>query len=247
MRFVAALCILLMIACVPSAYAKTISEPLSISIDRTVVIDGMIDDSIVNEAINIIVRMIQESTDDPIYLVLHSRGGSWYAGHRLISTMRGIQKPKIIGIIDGYSYSMAALIALYADELYIVEGSDVMFHEAYYCVCGLSQHMEGRFNHELKLNQRIDKMVSDKLKMPIKEYQERMEKEWWLTDEEMRKRKLAKIIPGITRRISKIPEEESLFSLFFNYQDRDKKFLILQSGDFYFGKLSPDTRIQCTN
>ena len=122
-----------------------------------------------------------------------------------------------------------------------------MFHEAYYCVCGLSQHMEGRFNHELKLNQRIDKMVSDKLKMPIKEYQERMEKEWWLTDEEMRKRKLAKIIPGITRRISKIPEEESLFSLFFNYQDRDKKFLILQSGDFYFGKLSPDTRIQCTN
>lgn len=67
------------------------------------------------------------SSTDLIYLHLNSSGGDLNTGLQIINNMRASQA-RVVTILEGRAYSMAALIFLCGDELIVHDTCQLMFH-----------------------------------------------------------------------------------------------------------------------
>lgn len=216
-------------------------KSLTPSEERTLVLDGYVWDNSVDPLVTKIRELNQKDSRAWIYLVIRSGGGSIVAGNRLISAVNASEAP-VMGIIDGYAYSMAAVIALYVDSLYMVENSDMMFHEAAYCACGLEQHVETRFNHNKKWINEFNAQVAKKLKMSVEKYTKAQRSELWLTADTAVQRNIARgVLKGISYKIPKKPD----FFWFFMSNGREDDFILVDKEDIFYGKPMHGEKILC--
>ena len=209
---------------------------IKLDLKRTVVLDGYVEDRTINPIINKIVEF-DKISNKKIFLVIRSGGGYISSGNRLITTMVATEAP-IIGVIDGYAYSMAAVIALYVDRLYMTETADIMFHEAKLCACGLEQHVRTRFFHFMKLLDKENSLIAAKLNMTLTDYKRAARGEFWLTADEAMTRGIAF---GTVKGVAYPIPEQQRFRFFMSL---DRTFII-NGDDIWYGKFINGEKAFC--
>jgi ATP-dependent protease ClpP protease subunit len=89
-----------------------------------IVIRGIIDNGIGN---NLVVKLKQASKQDTLYLYIKSCGGTVAEGAKIIEAMLMTEARVIVEVVD-YVESIAAVIILFADQIYIRPDAIVMYH-----------------------------------------------------------------------------------------------------------------------
>ncbi|NQY43413.1 MAG: ATP-dependent Clp protease proteolytic subunit [Legionellales bacterium] len=89
-----------------------------------VIIKGIIDKDIGNEFIR---KLEKANENEKVYLYIKSCGGSLKEGLKIIEAMKNSKAEIIVEIVD-YVESLAAIIALFADKVYIRPDAIIMFH-----------------------------------------------------------------------------------------------------------------------
>lgn len=157
-------------------------KELTLNPDRTIVLFGTIEPRMIQNAINTMIELEQFNDRMPIYVVIDSPGGYVSAGWKFINTLKAIKAPTI-GVVASRAYSMAAIIALYFDKLYMVDTADIMFHEAAFLVGGSETIAKSRFFATIKYLDKLHKRIAQKLGMPFDSYKDLIQGEWWMLPE----------------------------------------------------------------
>lgn len=157
------------------AIKRIVADP-----DATTVLKGPIGDA----TASFVVSQLKDaaSRHKTIYLVINSGGGSIRAGNQIVNTIQSLRPVKTVCLVEGAAYSMAAIIASYCGETYMLRNSDIMFHNASvgFEMTELPKAVS-RLNH---YNDSIDEMFEDlarQLGVPYHELRVRCDSEWWLT------------------------------------------------------------------
>jgi ATP-dependent protease ClpP protease subunit len=116
----------------------------------------------------------------PIYLVLDTPGGSVFAGANFIDSINSLKRP--VHTITLFAASMGFQIAQNLDRRYITRFGTLMSHRAR--LAGLGGQMDGelesRYNMLKKVVHYLDLVASKRLKMPLKDYKEKINPELWI-------------------------------------------------------------------
>lgn len=164
-----------------SADAKEtkVYKELKINAERTMVLKGSVFDRRTDPLVNKLYQLDADS-NEPVWLILNSPGGSIEDGMRLISAMKAADSP-IYCVVDSKAYSMAAVILQFCDYRIAQKYSDIMFHEASFGVRGSMSLVKSQVDHVMQYLLEFDQAIAQQLKMPLKTYQEKARNEWWLT------------------------------------------------------------------
>lgn len=112
-----------------------------------------------------LLRMNDESKEDPINIFINSPGGVVTDTLGIIDVMNAIQAP-INTVILGTAYSAASLIAACGDKRFISPNSEMMIHEAAMQGFGYIDTRDEKFTNNLKrveeLNERINAIYAKK-------------------------------------------------------------------------------------
>lgn len=120
-------------------------------------------------------------SDEPIYLVLNTPGGSVGAGNLFVDFINGLSNP--VHTITIFAASMGYNTVQNLGNRYILPSGVLMSHRAY--IKGLSGQIRGEANSRLDyLTSKIVEMeerAAKRISMPLKEYQDRVDNEIWVT------------------------------------------------------------------
>ena len=105
----------------------------------------------------------------PIWLYINSPGGSVYDGFSIIDTMRSIKSP-VFTVCCGMAMSMGAAILSCGDRRFITENSTVMLHEVSSGTQGKVATMREDLEEGLRLNDLLEKIISENCGKTQKEY-----------------------------------------------------------------------------
>jgi len=189
--------------------------------DRTIILNGAIQPFMIQDAINAMIAMEDLDERKPIFIIIDSPGGYVESGWKFINTLKAI-KPYTVGIVSGGAYSMAAIISLYVDKLYIMDSADMMYHEAAYCICGSESIVASRLANTQKYLHKMHTRVAQKLSLPLNEYFDKIKSEWWLLAEDAVRANIADAV---------------LMSL--KYELYTNKQIIMPFGDDVFNSVKP--------
>lgn len=118
--------------------------------------------------------------DYPIYLYLHSPGGSIYQGLRFIEFAKTI---KNLHTVTSYAASMgAAIVQHLPGKRYVTENGIFMFHRAYGRFEGQFEdgELERRIKFWKKIVRKQEQTQADRIGITLKDYKKRVKDEWWL-------------------------------------------------------------------
>lgn len=219
--------------CIGTAFAKSPKyySGITLNPERTVILHGVIREQMIQDLINQMLDMEQIDSSSAIYVIIDSPGGYVSSGWKFINTIKAIKSP-MIGVVAGRAYSMAAIISLYFDKLYMVDSADMMFHEAAFMIAGSETIAASRFKATMKQLGKLHKRISEALDMPLDIYKKKIRKEWWLLPEEASQ---ANICDGI---LKSLKYEFDLQPRFFILEFNQKAF------DVYMGTNPPDNSIK---
>ena len=125
-----------------------------------------------------LIEKIKCVTEDEIDLYINSYGGSVLDGYSILSALANSNK-KIHVYIEGYCASMAAIIAMFGDEVCMAKHSLLMFHKPY------SENGDLSDSDKVMLEKTAEslKILASK-RIPLAELNILMENEMWLTAQE---------------------------------------------------------------
>ncbi len=110
--------------------------------------------------------------DQPITLIINSRGGEVSSALSIIDTMKGIST-QINTMVLGSACSSAAIIALSGEKRYISKNSFLLFHNVSYYSAGTLEDHQGQYKEAEKQAEKIyniiEKECGSKVKNHIKE------------------------------------------------------------------------------
>jgi len=159
---------------------------LLINNDRTVVLRGPVRTNNI-EAIMNQIKGFAEVSNDNIFIIINSPGGSVVDGFELITLIKSIKAQKGINTycaIESEGFSMAAILATFCHRTYMHKYSNIMFHEASYGVKDSATHIKTRVEFMSRYLDTLNKDIAEQMGISLKEYEERILREWWLTAEE---------------------------------------------------------------
>jgi ATP-dependent Clp endopeptidase proteolytic subunit ClpP len=162
-------------AMVPARTAQ--AETLELT-DRLVLLNGAINAASIAKAIKEVMEFEAQS-NDPIWLMIDSFGGSVDAGFILIDVIRSIQSP-VHAIVTGKAYSMGAIITVYCPRRYIFPHATMMFHEASYGALGEDPSIRSRMEFNSRYLDRIHVEIAELIGMPVEDYRNRIRDAWWV-------------------------------------------------------------------
>jgi ATP-dependent Clp protease protease subunit len=167
--------------------------------DRMVQLSGGISSKLINKATTKLLALEGES-NDPIWLMIDSYGGSVDAGYILIDTIKGMKSP-VYAVVVSKAYSMAAIITAYCAKRYIYPHATMMFHEASYGAIGEDPSIRSRVEFNVRYLDRIHLELAKILKLPTKKYRERIRDAWWvLAQEAVNANMVDAIVTGVSYR-----------------------------------------------
>lgn len=186
----------LVVATLTPAPAK--AEKIELT-DRMVTLYGAINSGSIGKAVKKILAFDAVS-NDTIWLMIDSYGGSVDAGFILIDLMRSIKSP-VNAVVVSKAYSMGAIITVFCKKRYIYEHATMMFHEASYGALGEDPSIRSRIDFNTKYLDRIHREIAKLIKMPHKEYRAKIRDAWWvLGPEAVKARFVDAMVTGVTYR-----------------------------------------------
>jgi ATP-dependent Clp protease protease subunit len=118
-------------------------------------------------------------TVNEITVRLNSPGGDVFEGVAIYNRLKQ-HKAKIIVYIDGLAASIASIIALAGDEIYIGEGALFMIHLPWTFAMGDRMSLENTINRLMDVEEQLLGIYSKKTKMDKAELRKMLEDETWL-------------------------------------------------------------------
>lgn len=164
--------------------------------NRVIELNGGVGFSMVKKAQKKFLALDSQS-DDPVWILINSGGGSVDAGLILIDTFRAAKSP-VYCLVESKAYSMAAITLLFCDRKYALEHATIMLHEASYGTMGDDPSNRSRLDFLTKFLDNMHIQLAKRIGMTHKKYRARIRDAWWLRADEAQK---AGIIDAVVRRI----------------------------------------------
>lgn len=150
--------------------------------NRILILKGSINKDSANEIIMQLLYLDSRNHND-IYLYINSSGGDVMQGLAIIDTMNYI-KSKVITIVIGVAYSMAAIILSSGSKRYALPHSEIMIHEP-------SMNTGGKASEIVISSKRIDdmrlilaKIIKRKSSKSLNQIIKDMNKDYFLTSKD---------------------------------------------------------------
>lgn len=170
---------------VPKAVTK--KAFFNINSERVIVLEGPVGEANMKALSDQLRDIAAASVLTPAYLEINSGGGSVVAGIQFIETMRDLKIHrglKTICIVRNSAYSMAAVIAMYCHETYMLTFSDMMFHGASYGVSGNADEVLSRVLHLTRWLTKMETELAIQMGINYIKFRQRRGRELWLTARE---------------------------------------------------------------
>ena len=130
-----------------------------------------------------------------LHLRVNSPGGDVFEGRAMVAALQSYPG-KVIAHIDGLAASAASFLVMHADEIEMTDGSFMMIHNGWTCVCGDRNDMTSTVG----LLEKIDSSIADdyhkKSGLDVATFAEWMNAETWFTATEAVEHGLADRIAG---------------------------------------------------
>lgn len=157
------------------------AEPVVLTKDNTITIN----DIFTPESVAPIIQKAKEldsrvKTSDPIYLVVHSRGGSIQAGLDLIENLSSLRRP--VDTITIFSASMGFQTVQGLGKRLVLANGTLMSHKSSGMFYGeFPGQLDTRYQYYLKRVTRMDERAASRTggKQTLKTYQELIRNEYW--------------------------------------------------------------------
>lgn len=135
---------------------------------------------------------------ETLNIYINSPGGSVFAGTAIYNMLKRNKAKKIVQI-DGVAASMASVIALVGDEIYMPSNSFMMIHKPWVFVRGNANDLRKIADDLDKIEDGLMKAYEENLRegVDIKEIKEMLDNETWFTAEEAAKYFNIKIINAV--------------------------------------------------
>lgn len=148
---------------------------------RTVLFSGEVDKESAEKAIRQLLLLAADS-DDPIRFLIDSPGGDVDAGFAVYDMIRFV-KPKVYTIAMGLAASAGALILLAADKehRFGLPNSHYLIHQPLsYGMRGVATEIEIHAKEIEKTKQKINEIIAEKTKKPLKTVEKDTDRDYWL-------------------------------------------------------------------
>jgi ATP-dependent Clp protease protease subunit len=164
---------------------ETKPKLLTLTKRNTVVLRGAVSATSVAELqVELLAMSAKLKSNETIYLVLDTPGGSVSAGLELIDFAQAL--PQRIKTLTLFAASMGFQIAQNMDERLILPSSTLMSHRA--SLDGLGGELPGellsRLKYIMQMLTRMDKSAAKRMGMSLKKYQDLIRDELWMTGHE---------------------------------------------------------------
>ena len=167
---------------------------------RTIIFNRAVDDSIVETVILPLLEFENDSSTEPVKLILSTPGGSVSDGLILCNVIDNYKKPLEI-YVYGYACSMGTIILCAGNKnpnvkKYCYPFSFGLFHAGYSAVEGESLSVEDQIAFNKKTDNTIRDYVVENTKITAEEYKANERRQWYLSAKEMKEKGLIDIIIG---------------------------------------------------
>jgi ATP-dependent Clp protease, protease subunit len=148
----------------------------------TVELRGLITPSLAKPIVDKIKELSKDDSVSEIWLRINSPGGQISVGNDIIDAIEAVPSSiKTVCVVDHDGFSMAAVILESCNERAMTKRSSIMYHEASVGGSGNKHQLLDAINLLKVQDKAISEFVSGKMKMPLKEWMERVNgKEWYL-------------------------------------------------------------------
>jgi len=119
----------------------------------------------------------------PIWIHVHSYGGSLFAALSLADQLTMIKSP-IYAIVEGIAASAATLIAMSCSKCYILPSSFMMVHQLSSIMWGKYEEFKDEMGLQDKLMDRLIKFYAERTELSKKEVKKMLKRDFWMDAEE---------------------------------------------------------------
>ena len=137
--------------------------------------------------INYVIKEIQKSKSDPLYLYIKTNGGDVESGLRLINIIESYKKKKDIICIGEVIISMGFSIFQSCKERVILNITKAMQHQMKVTLDGDIDTIREQFIYIENINKKLNKYESNRLKISENKYNKLIKTEWWMYGKEILK------------------------------------------------------------
>ncbi|QJU52938.1 ATP-dependent Clp protease proteolytic subunit [Herbiconiux sp. KACC 21604] len=144
-------------------------------------------------------RVLDELPDDTteIRLLINSPGGEVWEGVAIMNALRS-HKARVVAVVEGIAASSASFIAVSADELVMMQNSELYIHNAWGIAIGDAADLRALADDlENHYDRNIASVYAAKSGDPVDHWLAEMEKDRFLTAEQAVAEKLADRIEGV--------------------------------------------------
>lgn len=157
--------------------------------NRTIIINDVIDENLVETVMIPLLNMDNDGTNEPINIILNTRGGSLFAGMPLCDIIDNLKCPTTITVLT-YAYSMGSIILLagfhnpnVTKKCY--KHSTALLHAGSTYLEGNASSVKDTFNFNQRYEEKIKEYTLSHSKITEDEYNAMERYEWYMTSEDM--------------------------------------------------------------
>lgn len=185
---------------------KTIKKIKTINLDpeRTILILGEVGNNALNAAQTI--KELEDQSNDPIYLILDSPGGSVIDGNVLVSAIESSSAP-VYTVCHRICASMAAVIHQYGKQRMMIDRSVLMFHQASASSQGTIDEMKSMTDFLYNYIEKTERFIANRAGMPYEQYKLSNMQNIWIDSEDATQKKFNDQIISINIQSSQIVSE----------------------------------------
>ena len=156
--------------------------------ERIIFLGGPISDPVANTVIAQLLFLDNESKEEDIKLYVNSPGGSVTAGLAIYDTMQYI-KSDVSTICVGIAASMGAVLlaAGARGKRFTLPNSEILLHQVMGGAQGQASDIEISAKHILKTKERINQILTQHTKQPLKQIERDTDRDFYMSAEEAKK------------------------------------------------------------
>lgn len=154
--------------------------------DRKIILNGQIDDGVVERIIIQILKFNEQDKNipidkrKPITLYLNSYGGVVDIGLVLANVIETSKTPVYI-IVLGNAASMAAIILMAGHKRMAYQFSNVLIHDGSMFIGGNTSKVKDTMMYQDEKEEQVKQFILSHTKITEEKYKENYTKEWWLS------------------------------------------------------------------
>lgn len=157
--------------------------------NRTIIINDFITENIVESALIPLIEMDNDGSNQPITILLSTKGGSVFDGITLCDVIDNLKCPTTIKVMT-YAYSMGSIILMAGFnnpnvKKVCYKHSTALIHAGSTYLEGNSMSVKDQFQFNQKFDEKIKEYILSHSKITLEEYEKLERYEWYMTSDEM--------------------------------------------------------------